>query len=117
MLYGMSLLYGLSGSTLLSDIAVTVGSGDTSPIVTLAVVLLIVGFGFKVSAVPFHPWAPDVYEGAPTTTTEVLLARSQGPSSVALLQLAHIAYTGRTDLDGPHTRVISPHTPTVTNIL
>src|SRR3546814_14062200 len=54
MLYGMSLLYGLSGSTLLSDIAVTVGSGDTSPIVTLAVVLLIVGFGFKVSAVPFH---------------------------------------------------------------
>src|SRR5690606_25167541 len=63
MLYGMSLLYGLSGSTLLSDIAVTVGSGDTSPIVTLAVVLLIVGFGFKVSAVPFHTWAPDVYEG------------------------------------------------------
>src|SRR3546814_19398074 len=66
MLYGMSLLYGLSGSTLLSDIAVTVGSGDTSPIVTLAVVLLIVGFGFTVSAVPFHTWAPDVSAGAPT---------------------------------------------------
>ena len=66
MLYGMSLLYGVSGSTLLTKIGATVGSGDTRPLVTLGIVLVIVGFGFKVSAVPFHTWAPDTYEGAPT---------------------------------------------------
>src|SRR3546814_13092783 len=65
MLYGMSLLYGLSGSPLLSDIAVTVGSGATSPIVPLAVVLLIVGFGLTVPAVPFHTWPPHAPRGAP----------------------------------------------------
>src|SRR3546814_16900723 len=84
MLYGMSLLYGLSGSTLLSDIAVTVGSGDTRPIVTLAVVLPILGFGFKVSAVPFHTWAPAVSAAAPPPITAFLPLRSKAAAFVAL---------------------------------
>src|SRR3546814_8078847 len=63
MLYGMSLLYGLSGRTLLRDIAVTVGSGTTSPLVTPASVLLVVGIGLTVSAVPLHTWAPHVSKG------------------------------------------------------
>src|SRR3546814_18861585 len=115
MLYGMSLLYGLSGSTLLSDIAVTVGSGDTSPIVTLAVVLLIVGFGFKVSAVPFHTWAPDVYEGAPTPITAFLAVSSKAAGFVALLQLILIAFIGRTDVVGPLMWVLAALTMTVGN--
>ncbi|HEY9557796.1 MAG TPA: NADH-quinone oxidoreductase subunit N, partial [Acidimicrobiales bacterium] len=117
MLYGMSLLYGLSGSTLLSDIAVTVGSGDTSPIVTLAVVLLIVGFGFKVSAVPFHTWAPDVYEGAPTPITAFLAVSSKAAGFVALLQLILIAFIGRTDVVGPLMWVLAALTMTVGNLI
>ena len=76
MLYGMSLIYGLTGSTLLADIAGRLGSiEDTSaPIVTLAIVFVLVGFGFKVSAVPFHAWAPDTYEGAPTPVTAFFAA-------------------------------------------
>jgi NADH-quinone oxidoreductase subunit N len=61
MLYGMSLVYGVTGATLLTDIAASVRSGSTPPILTVGIFLIIVGFAFKVSAVPFHQWAPDTY--------------------------------------------------------
>ena len=57
LLYGMSLLYGVSCSTLLSDIAAKGLSGDSSPVIVLAVIFTLIGFAFKVSAVPFHQWA------------------------------------------------------------
>ena len=65
MLYGMSLLYGVTGDTLLVDIAEASPAARRDPVITLAIVFVVVGFAFKVSAVPFHTWAPDTYEGAP----------------------------------------------------
>ena len=79
-LYGIALLYGATGSTSLEKIArsVSVLSPGSLPLAVLGVALLLVGFGFKVASVPFHMWAPDVYEGAPTTVTGVHVRRGQG---------------------------------------
>ena len=86
MLYGMSLLYGVTGSTLLADIGAAIaGAGDARPLVTLGIVFVVVGFAFKVSAVPFHTWAPDTYEGAPTPITAFLAVASKAAGFVALL--------------------------------
>ncbi len=68
MLYGLTLLYGATGSTNLLQIREALA--DTPPLITLlALCMVLVGFGFKISMVPFHAWAPDVYEGAPTPVT------------------------------------------------
>jgi len=69
MLYGISLIYGFTGSTQFSAIAAVTHSGATSIGVVFGIVFLIAGLAFKVSAVPFHMWTPDVYEGAPTPVT------------------------------------------------
>ena len=75
-LYGVALLYGASGSTWVDRIAAAVarGEGPDSTLALLGAGMLLVGFGFKVASVPFHMWAPDVYEGAPTTVTAVMAA-------------------------------------------
>ncbi|MDP1819172.1 MAG: NADH-quinone oxidoreductase subunit N [Acidimicrobiales bacterium] len=117
MLYGMSLLYGFAGSTLLSDIGATIGEGDTRPLVTLGIILVIVGFAFKVSAVPFHTWAPDTYEGAPTPITAFLAVSSKAAGFVALLQLILVAFPGRTDVVGPLMWVLAALTMTVGNLI
>ena len=71
LLYGMTLLYGSTGSTKLVMIASAIRNGGVAsePLLLMGVVLLIIGLGFKVAAVPFHMWAPDVYQGAPTPVT------------------------------------------------
>jgi len=117
MLYGMSLLYGLSGSTLLTDIGAAVSVTDTRPFITLGVVLVVVGFAFKVSAVPFHTWAPDTYEGAPTPITAFLAVSSKAAGFVALLQLILIAFVGRDDVVGPLMWVLAALTMTVGNLI
>jgi NADH-quinone oxidoreductase subunit N len=73
-LYGIALLYGVSGSTSLSRLPGAIASTGAAPLALLGAGLLLVGFGFKVAAVPFHMWAPDVYEGAPTTVTALMSA-------------------------------------------
>jgi NADH-quinone oxidoreductase subunit N len=75
-LYGVALLYGVSGSTSLARIApaVRAATGGPGAMAVLGAGLLLVGFGFKVASVPFHMWAPDVYEGAPTTVTAIMSA-------------------------------------------
>ena len=117
LLYGMSLLYGFTGSTLLSDIAANISSGDTRPLVTLAIVLTVVGFAFKVSAVPFHTWAPDTYEGAPTPITAFLAVSSKTAGFVALLQVCLVAFPGRADVVGPLMWVLAALSMTVGNLI
>jgi NADH-quinone oxidoreductase subunit N len=121
MLYGMSLLYGLSGSTLLSDIGATLATGDglggTTPFITLGIVLVVIGFAFKVSAVPFHTWAPDTYEGAPTPITAFLAVLSKAAGFVALLQLILIAFPARHDVVEPLMWVLAAVTMTVGNLI
>jgi NADH-quinone oxidoreductase subunit N len=117
MLYGMSLLYGFSGSTLLTDIGASIGAGDTRPLVTLGIILVVVGFAFKVSAVPFHTWAPDTYEGAPTPITAFLAVSSKAAGFVALLQLILVAFPGRTDVIEPLMWVLAALTMTVGNLI
>ncbi len=88
LLYGISLLYGASGSTRLTVIADAVKtSGSQDPTLMLATVLLVVGFGFKISAVPFHMWTPDVYEGAPTSVTAFMAVASKAASFAAFLRV------------------------------
>lgn len=117
MLYGMSLLYGLSGSTLLTDIGAAVSVAGTRPFITLGIVLVVVGFAFKVSAVPFHTWAPDTYEGAPTPITAFLAVSSKSAGFVALLQLVLIGFVGRDDVIGPLMWVLAAVTMTVGNLI
>jgi len=72
MLYGMSLLYGLTGTLLLTDTSFVEGLGTTSPILSsIAIGFTLCGFLFKISAVPFHIWAPDIYEGVPTPVAAI----------------------------------------------
>jgi NADH-quinone oxidoreductase subunit N len=80
LLYGTSMIYGLTGTTNLKAIArfLAEGGGTHNPAVMLSVMLFVVAFGFKIAAAPFHMWAPDVYEGAPTSVTAFM---SVGPKA------------------------------------
>ena len=87
LLYGMSLLYGLTGTTHLRVIATSLAAGDGGLLLPFAVMLLVAGIGFKIAAVPFHMWAPDVYEGAPTPITAFLSVGSKAASFAMLLRI------------------------------
>ena len=88
MLYGMSLLYGISGTTNLNGILAFLRGADlANPVLFLAMVMLIVSFGFKVAAVPFHMWVPDVYEGAPTSVTAFMSAGPKVAGFAVLLRI------------------------------
>jgi NADH-quinone oxidoreductase subunit N len=94
MLYGMSLIFGYAGSTRLSEISDFVSTEGTAPLLTIAIFLSLVGFAFKVSAVPFHFWAPDTYEGAPTPVTAFLSVASKAGGFVALLNIIFFGFYG-----------------------
>jgi NADH-quinone oxidoreductase subunit N len=87
LLYGMSLLYGLTGTTQLRAIATSLGTSANPLLLSLAVMLLVAGIGFKIAAVPFHMWAPDVYEGAPTPITAFLSVGSKAASFAMLFRI------------------------------
>jgi NADH-quinone oxidoreductase subunit N len=94
LLYGIALLYGVSGSTSLDRVARAVAvlsPGAAVPLAVLGTALVLVGFGFKVASVPFHMWAPDVYEGAPTTVTAFMSAGVKAAAFGALLRVLHSA--------------------------
>ncbi|MDE2774438.1 MAG: NADH-quinone oxidoreductase subunit N [Chloroflexota bacterium] len=88
MLFGFSLLYGFAGTTNLAGIAAAMSAGLEEGLVAVmtALVMVVVGFGFKISAVPFHFWAPDVYEGAPTPVTAFVSVSSKAASFALLLR-------------------------------
>ncbi len=90
--------------------------GDT-PVAALGIVFVLVGFGFKVSAVPFHNWAPDTYEGAPTPITAFLSVASKAAGFVALMSLIFVAFYGRDDIYGPLMFVLAAASMTVGNLI
>ncbi|MCL0102282.1 NADH-quinone oxidoreductase subunit N, partial [Dehalococcoidia bacterium] len=93
LLYGISLIYGALGTTTFTGMAEALVLGTEMELAFLAgIVLVIVGFGFKVTAVPFHMWAPDVYEGAPTPVTAYLSVASKAVSFALLLRLFAVAF-------------------------
>jgi NADH-quinone oxidoreductase subunit N len=87
LLYGMSLMYGLSGTTNLRVMADAFVGQEKDPRLVLAVILVVAGVGFKIAAVPFHMWAPDVYEGAPTPITAFLSVGSKAASFAMLIRI------------------------------
>ncbi len=100
MTFGFSLLYGLSGSLNMAEIGQAVSqvwnaeSYNQQMAVLFSSVLVLVGFGFKVAIVPFHFWAPDVYEGAPTPVTTFLAVASKSAGFAVLLRFVHGVYLG-----------------------
>ena len=118
MLYGMSLLYGVTGTTKLAEIGQSItGKGAMVGVQVLGIVFVIVGFAFKVSAVPFHSWAPDVYEGAPTPITAYLSVSSKAAGFVALVLMVYLAFPAATDTYEPFLAVLSILTMTIGNLL
>jgi NADH-quinone oxidoreductase subunit N len=94
MLFGLSLVYGLSGSTNLTRIASAIKGPSLDPLLAAAIVMTIIGFGFKVAAVPFHFWAPDVYEGAPTASAALIASSAKVAGVVIFYQVMVIGFAG-----------------------
>jgi NADH-quinone oxidoreductase subunit N len=118
MLYGMSLIYGGTNSTVLAEIGRQIhGSFGKEPVAALGIVFVLVGFAFKVSAVPFHNWAPDTYEGAPIPITAFLSVASKAAGFVAILQLVFLAFLGRGDVIRPLMWILAALTMTVGNLI
>ena len=94
LLFGFSLLYGLSGSTNLTAVATHLAVKGLDPLLLVALVMTIIGFGFKVAAVPFHLWAPDAYEGAPTPSAAFIGAGSKVASFFILAKILTVGFAG-----------------------
>jgi len=96
MLYGMALIFGLTGKTQLGEIAQAIqglSAQNIPPALSLGIVLLIAGFGFKIAAVPFQMWVPDVYEGAPTPITAYLSVASKAAGFAVILRVFFSAFS------------------------
>jgi NADH-quinone oxidoreductase subunit N len=100
LLYGIALVYGVTGTTRLGEIAVAAQTADTNILFLIGVFMLIVAFGFKVAAVPFHMWAPDAYEGAPSPITGFMSAAVKAAGIAALLRVFTSAFGGDVLPDG-----------------
>ena len=118
MLYGFSLLFGFSGTTDLYAIAAALTSGSVSAPLAFGVVMLVVaGLGFKVSIVPFHFWAPDVYEGAPTPVAGFLSTASKAAGFAVILRLFFVAFPAFSESWTMVFAVLSAVSMTVGNLL
>lgn len=117
MLYGMSLIYGVTGSTMLREISQRLSGTADEPIVVLGVFFLVVGFAFKISAVPFHFWAPDTYEGAPSPVAAFLSTVSKIGGYVGLLVLMFRGFPEVADAWRPLFAVLATLTMTVGNLI
>ena len=91
-LYGIALVYGATGFTSLSGIVSAASAGTPSLLLTIGAALILVGLGFKVAAVPFHMWTPDVYQGAPTAVTAFMAAGAKIAGFAAMLRIFSTAF-------------------------
>ncbi|GAA2290014.1 hypothetical protein GCM10010149_41120 [Nonomuraea roseoviolacea subsp. roseoviolacea] len=135
MLFGVSLLYGIGGTVYLSRLADIFSgavpapglAGSSSPealaaspasgVITVGVVLVLAGFAFKIAAVPFHAWAPDVYQGAPVPVAALLSVISKAAGFAGLILLLTTALSGQSVTWTPVVAVIAALTMTVGNLL
>jgi NADH-quinone oxidoreductase subunit N len=92
MLYGIALLYGATGSTILAEIAANLGGATPGGLALLGMGMLTVGLAFKVSAVPFHLWTPDAYEGAPTSVTIFMSTAVKAAGFAAAVRILTVAF-------------------------
>lgn len=96
LLYGIALVYGATGTTNLTLIGQRIGAHQvmSSPLLLTGIALMLIGFGFKVALAPFHMWAPDVYEGAPTPITAYMAAAVKAASFAVFLRIFTEAFSG-----------------------
>ena len=93
-LFGLSLVYGLSGSTNLPEIAAALAGKGLEPLLVVAIVMVVIGFGFKIAAVPFHLWAPDAYQGAPTPSAAFIASGSKVASFFIFARVMSLGFAG-----------------------
>jgi len=115
--YGIALVYGATGTTSLSGIANFASSGTPSLLLTIGAALILVGFGFKVAAVPFHMWTPDVYQGAPTAVTAFMSSGAKIAGFAGLLRVFASAFPSLTLDMTPILIVLSALTMIVGNLV
>jgi len=116
MLYGMSLVYGVTGSLRLEDIAGSL-QGEPQAVAIAAVLFVVAGFAFKVSSVPFHFWAPDTYEGSPVPVAAFLSVASKAAGFAGLLQLMFTGFLPLAEFWAPVFAVLSVLTMTIGNLV
>jgi NADH-quinone oxidoreductase subunit N len=94
MLFGLSLVYGVTNSINLAQIGAAITGPSLDPLLIVAMIMVIIGFGFKVAAVPFHFWVPDVYQGAPTPSASLIASTSKIAGIVIFYQVMVIGFAG-----------------------
>jgi NADH-quinone oxidoreductase subunit N len=94
-LFGLSLVYGLAGTTNLPEIATALAGKGLDPLLVVAIVMVVIGFGFKVAAVPFHLWAPDAYQGAPTPSAAFIASGSKVASFFIFAKVMAVGFAGK----------------------
>ncbi|MGH8905145.1 MAG: NADH-quinone oxidoreductase subunit N [Egibacteraceae bacterium] len=116
LLFGLSIIYGFTGTTDLAGIASGLEDFRREPLVLASMMFVIVGFGFKISAVPFHFWAPDTYEGSPIPVTAFLSVASKAAGFAGLLQVCFVAFEPLADVWAPVLGIIAVLTMTLGNL-
>ena len=94
LMYGIALIYGAAGTTKIPELAQRLGTTTNPGLVVAGGLMLVIAFGFKIAAVPFHMWAPDVYEGAPTPVTGFMAAAVKAAAIAAMIRLFGVALGG-----------------------
>jgi NADH-quinone oxidoreductase subunit N len=117
MLFGMSIIYGVARSTNLVEIATALRGRAEEPLVFASILLILVGFGFKVSAVPFHFWAPDTYEGSPIPVAAFLSVASKAAGFAGMLSLMFVGFVHQTAVWAPGLAILSALTMTIGNVV
>jgi NADH-quinone oxidoreductase subunit N len=117
MLFGMSIIYGITRATNLTEIAAALQSRGDDPLVFASILLILAGFGFKVSAVPFHFWAPDTYEGSPIPVAAFLSVASKAAGFAGLLSLMFVGFIHQTAVWAPGFAIMAVLTMTIGNVV
>lgn len=117
LLFGLSIVYGYTGTTDLVGVAEGLAEAPREPLLLASMLFVIVGFGFKISVVPFHFWAPDTYEGSPIPVTAFLSVASKAAGFAGLLQVCFVAFEPLADVWAPVLGIVAVATMTLGNLV